>query len=263
LNALLVKADPADVEMATELLRIIDQEHSPENVQTMPSPRIIPVMNANATDVAAVIKEIYAKRLEAQQGGGGGGNQGGRPDFRAIMEAMQGRGGRGGGGAQGGQVAPADPELTIGVDERSNSIIVSAAEPLFQQVRALVAQLDEVATESAEVTRVVAVTNANPEAIQKALSSMFSDQVSSSSTASNSDRRRTSSSDRENAQRRAEMFNNFQRNGGGFGGGGFGGGNFGGRGGFGGGNFGGGGGNRGGGGGGNRGGGGGGGNRGR
>ncbi len=237
INALIVKGEAGDVELIRQLLTVIDQEHSPENVQTTAPPRLIPVFNASASDVATVVKEIYASRMA---GGSSGGNaQRDRQNFEQIIAAMrEGRGGRGGGDGGGGrqQAAQPEPELTIGVDARSNSLIVSAPEPLFQEIKALVSELDEVAIESNEITRVVTVTQANPESIQKALGSLFGGQVTTNSNNSNSAarngannppdaaRRDTSAEAQDRMRRRMEFFNAMQRGGGpgGFGSGGFG-----------------------------------------
>jgi type II secretory pathway component GspD/PulD (secretin) len=234
INALIVKGQSKDVELIRQLLTIIDQEHSPENVQTTAPPRLIPVFNASATEVATVVKEIYASRMAGANANAARGGQGGRPDMEQMIAAM--RGGRGGSGDRGGegggrqQVAQPEPELTVGVDARSNSLIVSAPEPLFQEIKALVSQLDEVAIESNEITRVVTVTQANPESIQKALGSLFGGQVASSSNnsdsatrnganrASDTPRRDTSAEAQDRMRRRMEFFNALQRGGGGPGG---------------------------------------------
>lgn len=61
--------------------------------------------------------------------------------------------------------------MTVGVDARSNSLIVSAPEPLFEEVEALVHQLDQ-PTASNEAVQVVPLVRADPVAIQQALSAL-------------------------------------------------------------------------------------------
>jgi type II secretory pathway component GspD/PulD (secretin) len=219
INALIIKGETGDIELIRQLLTVIDQEHSPENVQTTAPPRLIPIFNASATDVAAVVKEIYASRMAGANSGGGG--QRDRQNFEQMIAAMRsGRGGpsgRGGGGRQ--QAEQTEPELTVGVDARSNSLIVSAPEPLFQEIKALVSQLDEVAIESNEVTRVVTVTRANPESIQKALESLFGGGSASANSAarnggSGAARRDASAEAQDRMRRRMDFFNAMQRGGG-------------------------------------------------
>ena len=76
--------------------------------------------------------------------------------------------------------------MTIGVDSRSNSIIVAAQEPLYRQVEALVAELDQEGMQTDEAMTVVSVNGANPELIQKALQSLVGQEVNSNSASSNS-----------------------------------------------------------------------------
>ena len=229
INALIVRGQAADVELVRQLLTVVDQKHSPEDVQTQAAPRLIPVFNTSASDVANVIKEIYAKRISGSDSGGGQGGQGGRRQgMEQLMAAM--RGGRGGGGnlfGGGGQLGQTvEPDLTVGVDARSNSLIVSAPDPLFDEIKDLVEQLDEEATSANEVTKVVTVNKANPDAIQKALSSLFGAQVASSPNSQNTTNNSNANPQRQNqndaaaqeaARRRAEFFNALRR-GGGFGG---------------------------------------------
>ena len=224
INALIVRGQAADVELIRQLLTIIDQEHSPEDVQTQAPPRLIPVFNSSAADVAEVVKEIYAKRIH---GSNARGNNNNRQDMEQLIAAMRsGRGGGPGGGGRGGGGSgqpQVEPDLTVGVDNRSNSLIVSAPEPLFLEIKALVAQLDEVAISSNEVTRVVAVTKANPDTIQRALGSLFGAQVSSTNASSSNNNvnnvRQPPRQDRENQaaqeaiRRRLEFFNALRRGG--------------------------------------------------
>jgi len=65
--------------------------------------------------------------------------------------------------------------MTIGVDARSNSLIVLAPEPLFQEVEELVTQLDNKSIVADETVRVVSIRKGNPALIQKALAAMVGD----------------------------------------------------------------------------------------
>jgi type II secretory pathway component GspD/PulD (secretin) len=222
-NALWIKGTSEDVELIRQMLAAIDREGRPEDVQTTPVPRLIPVFNTNAADIAQVVREVYATQLNP--GGQGGGQQNRQPDIRAIMGAM--RGGRGGGAAGGNaeESATKVTPLSIGVDARSNSIVVSASDSVFQQIKSLVNQLDEVAIESNETTRIVPISKANPEQIQRALSSLFggnstpaagNNTASSRNAATSSRGGSTPGADRSSAEtdaarRRADFFNAIQR----------------------------------------------------
>ncbi|MGE0758940.1 MAG: secretin N-terminal domain-containing protein, partial [Pirellulaceae bacterium] len=246
LNALVVQGKPQDILFIEQMLPIIDREHGPEDVQTSGKPRLIQVVNTPAEEIANVVKQVYADRIattgsDRQRSGGGGG--GPEEFFRAL---------RGGGSPfSSGSSSRRDtrtgeaPKMSIGVDARSNSIVVSAPDPLFAEVEALVKQLDFEGAQTDDAIAVVSIKNSNATVMQKGLASMTGGQVnattSGSSGSSSSSRPGTSSSPSSGSsssfddfRRRMEAFRAMQ--GGGDGGGfrGFGGG-FGGPGGFGGG----------------------------
>lgn len=239
LNALVVQAVPADIRMIEQLLKVIDREGSITEVYTAGMPRIIPVIYTSAADVASVVKEAFADRMS---GGGGGASRGGGNQQAQAAEFIRalrggGRGGRGGGNEARGEEA----KMTVAVDSRSNSLIVTAPEQLYLQVRALVEQIDQAGVESTESIQVLSTKN-NPELIQQALAKIYGLQSgtttaggtrSSSTSGSSTPGGPSSASD---IQARIQAFQAL-RGSGAFGGsrGGFGGGDTGGRGGFGGG----------------------------
>lgn len=167
LNALVVQAGAADMEIVEQLLKVIDQEFSPEDVQTQPTPRMIPVEYVTADEVATVVREVYAARITASAGAG---QQRQQPSPEEFIRALRGggRGSRGGAGAD--RQRGEEQKMTIGVDKRSNSLIVSAPDPLFREVQSLVKQIDQAGTETDEVTQVVQIKSANPELVKNAIS---------------------------------------------------------------------------------------------
>ncbi|EAQ79125.1 secretin N-terminal domain-containing protein [Blastopirellula marina] len=215
LNALVVKGSAADVQVIDQLLKIIDQPHSPEDVQTKAKPRMIPVLYQPANDVLNVVKQVYADRI-ADSGGGGQQRQPSPEDF--IRALGGGRGGRGGGGGQGGQGgAPSEPpKMTIGVDTRSNALVVSAPDPLFDEVKLLVEQLDQAGSDSQETMQVVNIRKSNPETVQNALRSILGANVTSNTTSATSSTngqstpnqpQAPSQADADAMRQRMEMFN--------------------------------------------------------
>ena len=185
LNCLIVQASATDLNLIERVLPVIDRESGPESVQTSGKPRLIPVVYLAADDMATILRQVYTDRVAGNQpqgrGGGGGGGGGGQQfspaDF--FRRLRGGGGGRGGGGQAQRQV----PQMTIGVDSRSNSLIVTAAEPLFNEVEALVRELDQEGMEADDSMSVVTV-KTNPELIQQALASMVGEQVQTSSSSS-------------------------------------------------------------------------------
>ncbi len=187
LNCLVVQALPVDLQLMEQLLKVIDREGSITDIQTAGKPRIIQIVYMNAEDVANVVREAYADRIAQSNSRQGGG----QPNPADLIRAL--RGGRGGRGSS--EVKSEPPKLTVAVDPASNSLIVTAPEQLFEEVRQLVYDIDQSNSELTEEVEVVTVTNANPEAIQKALASIMGQTTSGSSnrTSSNSSSRPGSS----------------------------------------------------------------------
>ena len=176
-NALFVSGTGAQIQEVEQLLKVLDEPDLPDSMRDR-QPRMIPVENVPAAEVATALREVYREELEGSQAtnvGGGGGNGGG------------GRGqGFGGGGPGGGQnpfvqmmvqgqgraAAPRRAQMTLGVDARTNTLIVSANDALFKQVEDLVATLDQSASDVPTTVRVVPLQNASSAVVQQALNSL-------------------------------------------------------------------------------------------
>ncbi len=218
LNAVFVQGDPADVDVVERLLRIIDQEASPENVQMFARPQIILVKNTSAAEIATVLRQIYAEQL------GAGASQQRQPSPEQIIRALRG-GGRGGRDNQNQEEE--QQKMTLSVDEGNNLLIVAAPEPLFQEVKRLVEQLDYVREESRQTMRVITLKRVDPQTVQKALASIAGDSIqvtrtphsesggqNASPSATPADRGDLRPDDQrrlDDFQRRLEFFNAMQR----------------------------------------------------
>jgi type II secretory pathway component GspD/PulD (secretin) len=178
LNALYVQANARDLDTVEKLLELIDQPEGPEAVQTMPTPRFIQVLNANVEDVANTVRQVYASKISAD--GGGQQRQFTPEDF--IRQAFQ-RGGRGGSRQQQLQRGE-EQKMTIGVDARSNQLIVAAPEYLFNEVKALVNELDSAASAQEETVSVVKLERTSPDVVARSLSSVLGSSVTSRSSTS-------------------------------------------------------------------------------
>lgn len=207
LNALIVQASPEEVEAMSQLLKVLDQKHGPEEVLAQPKPRVIGLHHAMAEDVADVIRQVYQDRLTGAGQGGPQQGAGPSPEFlqrpmgmspeffqqMAMLQAgrsqaemargetpragmpqagMNRRGGR--------QPAPAEerPKLSIGVDARSNSLVVAAPDALFREVKDLVAQLDRAPSKNeGETVQVVALHGASAELLRQSLPALAGQRV--------------------------------------------------------------------------------------
>jgi type II secretory pathway component GspD/PulD (secretin) len=214
LNSLIVQASPADLEFIRLVIREIDQEESPELVRTVPQPRLIPVIYQEASDVATIVKSVFAEKMYKEQSSGGGGGR--QPSPEDIINAFRGgRGGRGGGGG-GAETPKSEPtKIIVAVDERSNALVVTATPQDFQQVEELVEILDQQGMEQEEQTVVMPIAGGvRAEVLQQALESMLgikattatSTSGGSSSGATSSSGSTPTGSSPEDIQRRIEFF---------------------------------------------------------
>ncbi|MBT4693228.1 MAG: hypothetical protein HOB73_07790 [Planctomycetaceae bacterium] len=226
LNALIVQANDEDLQMIDDLLKVIDREGSETEVETAGKPRLIPLTYTDAAEISAVLKEVYAGRITGASSGGQQQQRGGQEDImRQMMQRMAG-GGRGGSGGGGNNEVKGEPaKMTIGVDATSNSLIIAAPEPMYNEVHELVMALDQAGTQTQESIEVRTLHLANPDVVNTALRAILGENVSTSTTSGGSG---TSSSSRssspapsaaniESIRQRMEMFNRM-RSGGGFGG---------------------------------------------
>lgn len=162
LNALYVYASPADQQVVNKLLRVIDQPRGPDRIESTGVARLIKVENTSASDLAAVVREVFKDRLD-------GGSGGGQPSPQDFLRAMQ------GGGKNADDQEP--EKMTLGIDERSNSLVVRSSEPLFEQVKALVEDLDRAGVERPVSTRVVSLRNTSSNALRETLVSLLGDKA--------------------------------------------------------------------------------------
>jgi type II secretion system protein D len=210
-NSLLVKA-PAS-EMATIRRLIAVSLDVPESdAAVLSRTYIIQLQNANCNEVAAVLRSLYADAM-----GRGGSNTGpaGFPGF-AFPFGGQGRGNeseRRSGGR--GEVT-----LSFGVYEATNSIVVSCPEPMFQQIKNLIDELDRASEVATRTVKVVRINNVDPETMARAIAAVTGQRMPTDrQPAAGGQGGDVNAAD----QARREAFRNFFM-GGGFGGGGFGGG---------------------------------------
>ncbi|MCM2369294.1 secretin N-terminal domain-containing protein [Aporhodopirellula aestuarii] len=217
LNALIVQAPPADLDFIRTVLQEIDREESPETIQTIARPTLIPVVYQDAAAVAKIVTAVFADLINdtSQSGNGGRNNQ---PNPQDLLEALRGggRGGRGGGGSAQATPKSEASKIIVAVDERSNSLVVTATPQNLQSVRELVETLDQQGLESEQRVEVVAMGGSvRPEIMLQALQSVTGKQpttASSTSTSSSANGQSSGSSSSstgsspEEIQRRIEYF---------------------------------------------------------
>ena len=151
-NALVVvKASPADL-LAIESLLANYIDRGPDDDALALKTWILPIKNADAAEMAAIIRDVYRSAMSS------GGGQPAAPIFFPFAPLPQPN--------QGNQRPPA---LTVSVDDRTNSLILNCSEPLFKDIKALVEQLDRASTSTTDVARLVKLGNLDPNVVQAAV----------------------------------------------------------------------------------------------
>jgi type II secretory pathway component GspD/PulD (secretin) len=178
LNSLIVQANPMDLELIEQLLKVIDQENGPLNVETQGKTHIIQINNANVEDVAKVVREVFADRIGGAQGAGAQR----QPSPQEFIAALRGAAG-GGRGQRSGQSELKEATMTVGTEVKTNSLIVKAPTPLFEEVKKLVDMLDQSSADQGESVVTMSLQGGiNPTVVRTALQSVFGQQVRTNQT---------------------------------------------------------------------------------
>jgi type II secretory pathway component GspD/PulD (secretin) len=216
LNALIVQASPADLDLIEQLLRVVDQLDVPESTVN-PRPRLLPIRNTGAAQIAEILREVYSERMA-------GTNRNRQPSPQEFMQMLQ--GGRGNAQRGASRNTPDAQKISIGVDTRTNSLIVSAPQALYEEIEQLVQTLDHATSESNQAIRVVTLKRSNAATVQKALAAIVGEKATTTNKPANPNgaaqpngQTFTGGNDQQADQmrQRMEMFNQMR---GGFGGGG-------------------------------------------
>jgi len=193
LNALIVQANPIDLDTIEQLLKILDQKESPEEILVTPKAKLIPVVNTQAEEIAGILREVYRDRLTT---GGSGGSSQQRPTPEQFIQMLRGAAGgsRGRGGGSSRSRTEVVQKMSLSVDPRTNSIIVAAPEKLLLEVETLVHQLDQAAVENPTIRTVVRpLHKVSSDAVEQALGALMGESVQFGRTVSSSRSRTTSS----------------------------------------------------------------------
>jgi type II secretory pathway component GspD/PulD (secretin) len=160
LNRLIAQGTAADVERIENYLEIIDKDRSLTEIETHGTSHVIELYNTKASEVATAIRDAYAGRVAGSSATGQPNQQGSPQQAKGGREAAAAKGEEAERGDSKKQTAkkptsPAkrslEPMMTIAVHERSNSLIVTAPDPLFQEVQALAKSIDARGEQTVEV----------------------------------------------------------------------------------------------------------------
>jgi type II secretory pathway component GspD/PulD (secretin) len=157
-NSLLVRATPLDMLTIRSLLtKALDTNIADSDalVKTW----VLELKHANVVDVANVVQNVYRENM----------NQnfqrnvvGGFPGF-SFFGASAGRFGE-------SQINPAQRvTLSVGVDEKTNSLVVACPTGLYEDIKKLVDQLEKAAADNKQTVRVVSIKGIDPLLVEQAM----------------------------------------------------------------------------------------------
>ena len=193
LNALIVQANAVDLQLIELILEKVDIAESPEDIEIVAKPALIPVIYQEAEEVANIVKSLLGDRIAGAQRSSSRG--GGQPSPQEFIAALRGggRGGRGGGDSAASELA----KISVAVDARSNSLVVIATPQDFAEIEELVRKLDQSSMVNEETIMTYSTNGSvNPDVMKLALESILGTKASSTTESS-----KTSSSSSSSSQR--------------------------------------------------------------
>lgn len=148
-NALIVRASAVDL---VNVKQLIDQLDIPP--ATEKRPRILALKSADAEDVLLVVQKVFADYLAPGSG----------PPLNVP-------------GVTGQSARSRTTAMSVDIDKRSNSLIVSAPEVVVAEVERLVEGLESAATDAEKSYRVLPIENASPTDVRDALEILLNRQM--------------------------------------------------------------------------------------
>ena len=177
-NAVIVRAQPRDLDEISSLIKKLDREFS-ESINQL---KIFPLKSAVATDLSAVmnaaIQSVIAPPTSSSGGGGGqqGGLQGLNPgqvdeQFKTVKSTVL-------EWKMGGQLLKSGmlADIRITPDSRANSLVVTASEQSMALIEELIKQLDKPTSTVSEI-KVFTLANADAELMVTQLNALFNGQT--------------------------------------------------------------------------------------
>ncbi|QEG02480.1 Bacterial type II/III secretion system short domain protein [Stieleria maiorica] len=174
LNRLIVQGTVDDVELIENYLRIIEKDSSITAIETYGTSHVIELQNSKAVEVEAAIRQAFAGRVAAATTGPGAPGGGGATRADAARNEEQDSPkdkkseGKKAAKPAAQQARDLEPKMTLAVHEPSNSLIVTAPDPLFKEVEALVKTIDIRGEQMIQV-----ITPSNSEVLETVLQEIF------------------------------------------------------------------------------------------
>jgi hypothetical protein len=151
LNRLIVQGTPDDIALIEGYLKVIDKDSSITSIETHGRSRVIELVHTSAAEVSAVIREAYGDRIAGANQQGAQRNARERDGDRNDDEEDRQRDDEEPRRPATRPPSNQEPEMTLAVHDASNSLIVTAPQPLFLEVELLARIIDQRAEQAVEI----------------------------------------------------------------------------------------------------------------
>lgn len=170
-NSLLIKATPLDLLTIRSLLDKAIDNNETESEAVIRTWVIGPLKHCNATELAGLIASVYRENMNNNPRGFGA-----MTSFSPF-----------GGGSRSASPNTNDRvTLSLGVDERTNSLVVACPTAMYEDIKNLVAQMEKAAADSTTTIKVIPLKGIDPALVEQAINAV----AGRSSTSSTSGFRR-------------------------------------------------------------------------
>ncbi|MCE9530042.1 MAG: hypothetical protein K8T89_02720 [Planctomycetes bacterium] len=158
-NSLLVRASVVDLMTIDMMLKKV-LDTGLDDSEALIKTHMIKLQYASVTEVYPIVRDVFREYTNQAS------SQGGASGFSFF----------GGGGAAVQRTQPLDAsgrpkpvQLSLSYDDRTNSLVVSSPQKIFEDVKLLVQELDDAAAKSARTVKVVSVKGIDPIYVQQAI----------------------------------------------------------------------------------------------
>ncbi|TWU43199.1 Bacterial type II/III secretion system short domain protein [Novipirellula aureliae] len=143
LNRLIAQGNSAEIELIENYLRIIDKDQSLTSIETYGSSHVIELVNTDVKEVADAVREAFAGRINDGKSGSAGSAQAAMRSQNNQNANNQRNGGKPARNVPASKAArDLEPKITLATHAQSNSLIVTAPDALFQEVKQLAETID-------------------------------------------------------------------------------------------------------------------------
>jgi type II secretion system protein D len=160
-NSLLVRASLVDLVTIKKMLNDFLDTGEAEDV--FEKTEMIKLEHALATEVASILNNVYAKTS------GQSASVSSSSGFPGFTFGGQGGGNRNSQVIQASTSTVDKTSLSVGVDDRSNTLVVKCNKTLMVDVKKLCAELDKLAHDNSRTMKIVQVKNVDPALVQQAI----------------------------------------------------------------------------------------------